>query len=101
MAAVSPKLLTIEQVEQVHEASLEILENVGILVRNREARDIFVEHGCHEESEAQIIKFPRSVVEHYRQLIPPTFTFHGRDPSFDREALRRHGREHPVEPDAR
>ena len=31
-------LLTLEQVERVHDASLEILENVGLLVRNEKAR---------------------------------------------------------------
>jgi trimethylamine--corrinoid protein Co-methyltransferase len=39
------RLLTSEQVEQVHEASLEILENVGVLVRNEEARELYIKHG--------------------------------------------------------
>ena len=34
-------LLTPEQVKRVHEASLEILEQVGMLVRNERARQIF------------------------------------------------------------
>jgi len=78
------ELLTHEQVERVHEASLEILENVGVFVRNEEARERFVKHGCLVDVETQIIKFPRAVVEHFRQAIPPTFTFHGRDPLYDR-----------------
>ena len=39
-------LLTQEQVERTHAASLEILENVGLLVRNEKARNIFTQHGC-------------------------------------------------------
>ena len=35
------ELLTQEQVERVHEASLEILEEVGLLVRFAPARDLF------------------------------------------------------------
>ena len=46
MTARFAELLTPRQVEQVHEASLEILENVGLQVRNREARGIFKTHGC-------------------------------------------------------
>ena len=84
MTARFVELLTHEQVERVHEASLEILENVGLLVRNEEARERFVKHGCHVDVETQIIKFPSAVVEHFRQAIPPSFTFHGRDPSYDR-----------------
>ena len=78
------ELLTSEQVERIHEASLEILKNVGLLVRNEEARGRFAKHGCHVDAETQIVKFPRSVVEEFRQACPSTFTFHGRDPQYDR-----------------
>ncbi len=76
-------LLTDEQVEQVHQASLEILEKVGLLVRNARARQIFASHGAQVDVE-QIVKLPRGVVERYRAMFPPKFTFRGRDPQFDR-----------------
>ena len=78
------ELLTQEQVERIHEASLEILENVGLLVRNEKARAIFAKHGCVVNSETHIVRFPRKVVEEFRAMMPPTFTFRGRDPQFDR-----------------
>jgi len=78
------ELLTKDQVERVHEASLEILENVGLLVRFEKARTIFAAHGCNVDSEKLFVKFPHAVVEQYRKMMPPTFTFHGRDPKFDR-----------------
>ena len=77
-------LLTQQQVERTHAASLEILENVGVLVRNEKARTIFRQHGCQEEIGTQIIKFPAALVEKYRAMLPPTFTFFGRDPKYDR-----------------
>ena len=77
-------LLTQPQVERTHAASLEILENVGFLVRNEKARAIFKQHGCQVEPESQLVKFPPAVVEKYRAMLPPTFTFHGRDPRYDR-----------------
>ncbi|MEW6028829.1 MAG: trimethylamine methyltransferase family protein [Chloroflexota bacterium] len=77
-------LLSQEHVERIHEASLEVLENVGLLVRNEKARAIFDKHGCKVDSETQIVKFPRAVVEKYRRMLPPKFTFRGRDPKFDR-----------------
>ena len=84
MTARFAELLTFSQVEQVHETSLEILENVGILVRNEEARGIFAKHGCPVDSETLIVKLRRSVIECFRAAIPHTFTFHGRDPAYDR-----------------
>ena len=77
-------LLTPQQVERTHAASLEILENTGLLVRHEKARRLFEKHGCRVDHEKQIVKFPRAVVEQYRALMPPTFTFRGRDPKFDR-----------------
>src|SRR5512138_2564678 len=78
------ELLTPEQVERVHEASLEILETVGLKVRHEPARELFRKHGCQVDSETQIVKFPRAVVEKYRKIFPPKFTFRGRDPKYDR-----------------
>lgn len=82
--ALSEILLTSEQVARIHEASLEILKNVGVLVRNERARERFAKRGCHVNAETQIVKIPPAVVEHFCAAFPPTFTFHGRDPRFDR-----------------
>jgi len=77
-------LLTQEQVERIHEASLEILENVGMLVRNQRARQIFDKHGAQVDPETQVVKLPRGVVERYRLMFPPKFKFYARDSRYDR-----------------
>ncbi|NOT05664.1 MAG: trimethylamine methyltransferase [Anaerolineales bacterium] len=76
------ELLTQAQVERIHDAALEILEEVGLKVRYEPAREIFAKHGCHVDGER--VKFPREVVEKYRRMIPPSFTFYARDPKFDK-----------------
>jgi trimethylamine--corrinoid protein Co-methyltransferase len=81
-------LLTTEQVGRLHEASLEILENIGLLVRHPKARGIFGKHGCRVDSETHAVKFPRAVVEEFRLMLPPSFTFCGRDPKYDRTIPR-------------
>ncbi len=78
------KLLSPEQVIRVHEVSLEILEKVGMLVRNQRAREIFAAHGAKMDSESQIVYLPGQVVEQYRAMFPPKFTFYARDPKYDR-----------------
>jgi trimethylamine--corrinoid protein Co-methyltransferase len=77
-------LLTQDQVERTHAASLEILENVGLLVRNEKARRIFEQHGCKVDEATQIVRIPPKVVEEFRRMLPPSFTFFGRDPKYDR-----------------
>jgi trimethylamine--corrinoid protein Co-methyltransferase len=77
-------LLTSTEVERVHQASLEILENIGLLVRNKKARGYFAKHGCLVDADTSVVKFPRVVVEHFRAAIPASFSFRGRDPIYDR-----------------
>lgn len=75
--------LTDEEVIRVHEASLEVLAEVGMKVRHQGAREIFLKHGCLEE-EDYLVKMPAAVVEEFMQMTVPTFTFKGRDPEFDK-----------------
>ncbi len=77
------KFFTPAQIERVHEASLEILERVGLLVRNEKAREIFAKHGCKVDTHSGLTKIPRKVVEECRKSFVPTYTFTARDPEFD------------------
>jgi trimethylamine--corrinoid protein Co-methyltransferase len=82
------ELLSSRQVEQVHAASLEILAKVGLLVRHEKARLVFGKHGCQVDNQTQLVKFPPAAVEEFRKMMPPTFTFLGRDPRYDRTIPR-------------
>nr|WP_211342439.1 trimethylamine methyltransferase family protein [Litoreibacter halocynthiae] len=69
--------------DRIHEASLEILEDVGLLVRNKKARDRFAEHGAAVDETNERVRIPADVVMRYLALVPPTITLRGRDPKFD------------------
>src|SRR5215470_9107985 len=71
--------LSESEVRRVHEASLEILEDVGMLVRNARAREIFAQHGCKVEAGGENVRFPRAVVEQHRVGMAPSFTFRAPD----------------------
>jgi trimethylamine--corrinoid protein Co-methyltransferase len=62
---------------------LEILDEVGLLVRNKKARDRFAEHGAVVDEENERVRIPPDVVERYLAMVPPTITLHGRDPKYD------------------
>ena len=78
------QLLNPGEAEQIHEASKQLLESVGILVHSEKARHIFAHHGCRVDAQGGVVKIPRAVVDQYRQAFVPTFTFKGRDPQFDK-----------------
>jgi trimethylamine--corrinoid protein Co-methyltransferase len=65
----------------IHEASLSILEETGMLVKNKEALDIFIKHGC-QLSDGKV-RFPRKLVEEKMKLVPPEYVFTAQDPSLD------------------
>jgi len=72
-----------DQARYVHEASLEVLAEAGLIVRNEKARRRFAEFGAVVDHSTELVKIPAPVVEKYRALIPPTITLRGRDPKFD------------------
>lgn len=75
--------LEMAEVTRVHEASLEILEEVGLLVRSQKARRRFADHGCNVDAATERVRLPAAVVEKYRKMVPPTITLRGRDPRHD------------------
>ncbi|ADG80953.1 trimethylamine methyltransferase family protein [Thermincola potens] len=77
------RFFTDEQRVRIHEASLEILENVGLLVRNKKAREIFAKHGCEVDNQTTLVKIPRKIVEECRKSFVPTYTFTAQDPQYD------------------
>jgi len=70
MIVTPAELLTPAEVERVHKASLQILEDVGLLVHNEKARTVFARHGCHVDAETQVVRFPQAVVEKFRAAFP-------------------------------
>jgi trimethylamine--corrinoid protein Co-methyltransferase len=78
------QLLSPEEVQRVHEASLEILDQVGLEVNNPRARERFREHGCRVDDTTERVTFPSAVIEECLKSIPPKFTFYAQDPEFDR-----------------
>ena len=78
------QLLTEDQVQRVHEASLEILENVGLEVHNAKAAALFKKHGCKAHDDSRRVTIPPAIVAECLQSVPAKFTFHARNPEFDR-----------------
>jgi len=77
------KILNDSEIKEIHESSLWILENVGIKVRNEEAREIFTKAGCKLQDDGLTVKFPVSLVEEQIKNFVPKFTFRGRNPDYD------------------
>ena len=74
------EVATAEQVERIHDASLTILEEIGLDVLHDEAKAIFKEAGAEVAAEGNRVRFPRELVEGQIGKAPRSFTLHARNP---------------------
>lgn len=84
------ELLTCEETELIHEKSLEILEETGVVFQWGPALKVLRDAGCDVDAEKQLVTFPRDVVEHALKSCPSTVCVTARDPKYDLELT--HGR---------
>lgn len=78
------KLLSEAEVQRTHEASLEVLDQVGLEVNHAGAREIYRRHGCRVDEDNLRVTMPPAVVEELMRQVPARFTFRARNPDFDR-----------------
>jgi len=73
-------LLSEEQVETVHEASLELLEEIGVELMGAAARDAFRDAGALVDDATGLTRIPREVVAQATASAPSRFTVTPRNP---------------------
>ena len=80
-----PKIsfLSEDEVEALHNASLEVLGNTGIKVLSKKALDILKEAGAKVDYEKHLATIPRYVVEESLKRAPKTIKYSARNPKYD------------------
>ena len=79
----SVNVFTESELDDVHLATLEILERTGVFVEDDEALDIFKDGGCRIDRETRLVKIPPHVVEDAIRSAPSRYVLYGRDPKND------------------
>ena len=75
--------LSSEQLDQLQEATLNILENVGVRFPSEKALTVFEEHGAEVDWDKEIVKMSPELVRKALATAPRYFTMGARDPAFD------------------
>ena len=75
------KVLTEDQIKRIHEASLRILERVGVVVPHKEMLNRFTDAGANVDRDKQHVKIPPDVVMSLLEKAGKQFTIYGRDVS--------------------
>jgi trimethylamine--corrinoid protein Co-methyltransferase len=77
------EVITPEQLEQLHEASMHILENIGIVFMDAEALDVWEKAGADVDHSSQNVRFDRGLILDLVAKAPSQFTWRARNPAHD------------------
>jgi trimethylamine--corrinoid protein Co-methyltransferase len=69
--------------DAIHHATLEVLEQTGVFVEDDETLATFADAGCRIDRERSVAKIPPHVVMDAVGACPPTYRLCGRDPKHD------------------
>ena len=75
-------VFTTDELEAIHQATLEVLKHTGVAVYNEEARERFAQAGCQIDKNL-VVKIPPYVVEEAIRSAPEKIVLAGRTPDRD------------------
>ena len=80
------EILTADQIEDIHQASLRVLQRTGIHFMGRKVRDFLAGFdGAHVDHDSEFVRLEPELVEHAITTIPARFRLHARNPARDLE----------------
>ncbi len=77
------KLLSDDQARDLDQATVELLNDIGVKVMHTEALELMEARGCVVEFEKQVVKIPEEVFRKYLAIAPGNVPLYGRDPKYD------------------
>ncbi len=75
--------LDAEAIARIHEASLHVIETVGVRFPSERSLDIWAAAGATVDRTSQVVRVPRAMIEAALATAPPVFTLAARDPQLD------------------
>jgi trimethylamine--corrinoid protein Co-methyltransferase len=79
----SVNVFTESELDDIHLATLEVLERTGVFVEAEDARAIFKDGGCRVDPETRTVRLPPHIVEEAIASAPGKVVLCGRDPGND------------------
>src|SRR5512140_2848069 len=76
-------LLDEGEVRQIHEATLDVIENVGVKFHSQNALDVLEANGAAVDRESTVAKIPAAVVEKAMSTVPHEYVLGARNPEYD------------------
>lgn len=77
------KILTDEQIQTIHQATLDVLRETGVRIEHKRALKFLEKNGCKVDYEQMRVRFPEGLVEECLRKCPSSFRVKARDPKDD------------------
>ena len=77
------EILTKDEVKKIHDATLWIIEKVGVRFPSKRALDIWEQHGATVDREKKIVRAKPELIEDALKKCPPKYSLGARDPQQD------------------
>ncbi|MFC2013101.1 trimethylamine methyltransferase family protein [Chloroflexota bacterium] len=77
------KLLSEDQVDEIHRSTLRVLEETGLKIEHERALKLLAKNGCKVDFDTSQVKFPPRLVEECLQMCPKSFRVRARNPEND------------------
>ncbi len=77
------EILSKKDVQKIHQATLEVIESVGIRFPSHKALDILEAHHAKVDRQSMVAKIPGHIVEEYISKAPPKYILAALDPKLD------------------
>ncbi len=74
-------VLSEKQIDDIHDASLEILRSIGVRIPHQEMRQLFLDAGADVDAQTELVKIPERLIMACLASAGKTFTLYGRDRS--------------------
>ncbi len=75
-------VLSQEEIDIIHNHTLDLLETIGIRVDSIEAKELLRENGAIIDEKSDYVKFPESLVKEQLKKVPDSFTLWGSDGTY-------------------
>lgn len=80
---ISLNILNQTEIDQIHTATLDVIESTGVKFPSHKALDILEAHGAQVDHQTMIARIPGHIVEEYLAKAPPTYDLAALDASLD------------------
>ncbi len=80
---IQARILTDEEISSIHQSSLTILQEVGILIQHNKALSLLAEAGAAVDPVSHRVRIPAKLVEKALRTVPSEFLITGQDPAKD------------------